>query len=331
MNIDSTAFKKDLLYLFCVTKDKRIEKELIRFASDAYKQLENWIKNLDPMSLHLQNPQVIGVFKSFLKMNTDNVASKSDPDLIKYIVSNQSIASHIPYIIAMSKSINAFRNILEPFSEIINRISSMNLSVDSSMLPNIDGDLEILRKSFSSQNIMEEFDDVGETLHKQKATRPVRYTQIFTYILQNYTGEIVSALKEVGRSDLAEKFQSGILAKPMDLFKLLNPSITASDAVNKVKIMMKTITKNLFTDTDEEQYNYVRSLAMVFAGQINKDEYKKYYMDKFNAIDFSSAVKGDPISKPDLERMKLSPNQIVNPNAIFIISVLLYGIYQKTQ
>lgn len=332
--------KNDLQYLFCITKNRKIEELFLKADNQSgtllLKDMFDIIGHIPPPNIHSETFMAL---QTLLRVHESLGGIGANYHTVSqyFLKSGNEAFAHYPMFKVFYELLNEgkFTELLMPFKAILDVSQNMQITDPSSKQPipppvsnfDTENDIKSLLQSMETlrnRSTDRLYEDIGELMPRKKQTKREKIESITSSLIKEFSVELSDAARNIGMNRLADELANGSLINPIRTLKALNIPKDFGHLVDDSKRTTSIIITNLDSRTSSEQYNFVRNRAMVHGKAITFQQYQQYYIAQMEQkYSFPMKTTHEP------QRMDFTPNQLVNPDALMFISFVLYGLAQK--
>ena len=325
--------EKDLNYLYCVTKNSKIEDVFIRLAEALVKDFPDWFsKNRSAIKPMLQNSDVADLMDALIETKR-HYYNVSIVDFVNMMQGgNKKISGGIGRNVGNIKSLSRLvsdpdlQKILSPYQDII--LASQNFSEEPTIpVDIIASDLKTIISAYSTyvseiSSVRKERQPTGKLNSKEKRK------QFFAYALRRFNEDISGAAERHGMIDLSTRIKNeGLLAKPAVIGEYIDVSSANTFTKNRADDIVKLSLKNINEDKFEVMYEYIKEQVMEFMGFVSVSDLAQLYRERERTEDMSDYL-GTEKGTSRIITMDTNDDMWLNPSVLGMISYILNYMYR---
>jgi hypothetical protein len=313
-------FSDDLLRLYCVTKNSKIEQNFIRFSEAYNNEFCKWIqmeeKKIRPK---LKEQNLLQAFKLLCEINITDKNS-----ITKLLLQSPTSTKAIPLILSLNDILEKSSfSILQPFTDAIKTVRNLGFKNGTGT------EYEELKKSLyiDLQTLTDLYTFRGkeEPVVVKAPSKKQERQDIAQNLLEKFSSEIALAFEQNGMVEIAQAFRNKVLARPVEqgIAKILPIDTISPDKITVAYNLANYVWKSPSSKWIDYYHDYVESVCLNRAGVLSDEDFwkiKKQY-DQF---------RGTSLLEEDYKVVKnLEKNAIMNPEYIHMVALFFYFLQNK--
>lgn len=316
------SLKNDILTLFASIRHPELENLYIKLAEETELQptqeiFSKWLSGNKKIRSLLSNTSVYDAFLLLLDLRSRYPGGISHSELIKEFMNRGSSGQSTLISFANYLSNPDVKSILEPFSDILVTTTKFMKSVEQR---DILGDLKIIKNQF--EEYLRKGSEKTKPLDKKRSIHQKR-NDMYRYLLNRFSIELANAANSVNLPDLAEKFNSGMLSKPIPigLGRYIEFNPISVDNARTAKIMAEHVWK--YCDSQWNNYNHdiIELTFLSKVGSISKEDFYRL------RIEYEQNVNKEAGDGMNIENIVIDKR--LDSNYIYMLSMLFVFLESK--
>ena len=321
----------DVAQLSKSCSDESISNRLLRIAMDFDAEFIRWIraKGTSKRLPALTHPVVFETLRFMESMLESHPNGMSKPDFVKYFVGTENL-KYLPTIMSMADIFKSEGSaILEPFAQILEQtsvFSSVGGDDDSTVRTTME-EIESAFRDYLSTQVNKPYGERVPTTKKDTLSKHDKKRELFFYLIDNVSEQIISVLENNGFEILADEMRLDRMFL-VNHAKLKQYGLTGVDRDRSYMVLQaqdvaKTILKRIDPDDYEYNYNLLVNSAMRFNVVLSDEEFDRYF---YNLMLSKGGDSFDTIKRLEFDRLDW-----VHPTFIEFISLTLTMVMSQVK